>query len=65
MGRDWTQYKTYDMTDPAVVARFPWGVIDHVGRGRIGDDVGWGLFEHGTIGRHLPSGFSDLGAVAP
>ena len=26
---------------------------------------GWGLFEHATIGRHDPSGFTDLGSVAP
>lgn len=26
---------------------------------------GWGLFEHGTFGRHDPSGFADWGSVAP
>jgi hypothetical protein len=56
---------TYDFTDPAVDARSPWGVIDHVGRATCNGDIGWGLFEHGTIGRHLPSGFADIGAVAP
>ena len=39
--------------------------IDHVARATCGDAVGWGLFEHGTIGRHEPSGFTDLGSVAP
>jgi hypothetical protein len=63
-GRDWLEGATYDFTDPAVDARSPWGVIDHVGRATCNGDVGWGLFEHGTIGRHLPSGFADLGAVA-
>jgi hypothetical protein len=43
----------------------PWGVVDHVARATVGDHVGHGLFEHGTIGRHEPSGFTDLGSVAP
>jgi hypothetical protein len=64
-GRDWLDGSTYDFSDPAIQARAPWGVIDHVGRATIGDQVGWGLFEHGTVGRHLPSGFADLGSVAP
>jgi hypothetical protein len=64
-GRDWVEGATYDFTDPAVDARSPWGVIDHVGRATCNGDVGWGLFEHGTIGRHLPSGFANIGAVAP
>jgi hypothetical protein len=64
-GRDWLDGATYDFSDPAVDARSVWGVIDHVGRATIDGQVGWGLFEHGTIGRHTPSGFSDLGSVAP
>jgi hypothetical protein len=39
--------------------------VDHVARATAGDQVGFGLFEHGTIGRHAPSGFTDLGSVAP
>ncbi len=26
---------------------------------------GWGLFEHGALGRHDPSGFADWLTVAP
>jgi hypothetical protein len=26
---------------------------------------GWGLFEHGALGRHDPSGFTDWLTVAP
>jgi hypothetical protein len=26
---------------------------------------GWGMFEHGTFGRHAPSGFADWSSVAP
>lgn len=65
-GRGWVDHATYDLTDPAVAGRIPWGVIDHVARaGQIGDRVGYGIFEHGTIGRHDPSGFTDLFSVAP
>jgi hypothetical protein len=69
-GRDWIEGAAYDMTDPAIQARTPYGVIDHVGRatlrGGLADGaVGWGLFEHGTFGKHAPSGFADFAAVAP
>ena len=64
-GRDWSESRRYDLTDPAVAARIPYGVTDHVARARCGDAVGWGLFEHASIGRHDPSGFADWGSVAP
>ena len=68
-GAGFTERHTYDMTDPAIVARSGFGVIDHVGRavchegGRTQE--GWGLFEHGALGRHDPSGFADWLTVAP
>ncbi|MGI9125661.1 MAG: hypothetical protein ACR2JM_13065 [Mycobacterium sp.] len=67
-GAKFTERLTYDMTDPAIVARSGFGVIDHVGRavceegGRQSE--GWGLFEHGALGRHDPSGFADWLTVA-
>jgi hypothetical protein len=64
-GRGWVEGATYDLTDPAVVGRIPFGVIDHVGRATLAGAEGWGLFEHGTMGRHDPSGFADWGSVAP
>ena len=64
-GTGWIEGNVYDFDDPAVAARVPWGVVDHVARATVGDHVGWGLFEHGTIGRHTPSGFTDLSSVAP
>lgn len=65
-GRDWVDSAVYDLSDPAIVARLPYGVIDHVGRATRDDGAeGWGLFEHGTMGRHDPSGFADWDAVAP
>ena len=68
-GDKFTERLTYDMTDPAIVGRAGFGVIDHVGRAVCtegGKSVeGWGLFEHGALGRHDPSGFADWLTVAP
>ncbi|MFC8526818.1 hypothetical protein [Nocardia sp. NPDC057227] len=64
-GRGWSSSSRYDLTDPEIVARAPWGVSDFVARARCGEVEGWGLFEHASIGRHDPSGFADLGSVAP
>jgi hypothetical protein len=69
-GDNFTERLTYDMADPAIVGRAGFGVIDHVGRAvcRDGDGrpvEGWGLFEHGALGRHDPSGFADWLTVAP
>ena len=47
------------------MARTPFGVIDHVARATCDGAEGWGMFEHGTFGRHDPSGFVDWGSVAP
>jgi hypothetical protein len=63
-GRGWLEGATYDFADPAIAGRTPWGVVDHIGRATCNGDVGWGLFEHGTMGRHDPSGFADFGSVA-
>lgn len=65
LGRNVVQGKTYDMNDPDIVARAPFGVIDHVARAECDGQEGWGLFEHGSFGRHAPSGFEDFGSVAP
>lgn len=68
-GAKFTERRTYDMTDPAIIARSGFGVIDHVGRAvchEAGSTAeGWGLFEHGALGRHDPSGFADWLTVAP
>ena len=65
MGRNWRRADRYDLTDPAVSGRAPWGVSDHVARARCGDSIGWGMFEHASLGRHDPTGFADWLAVAP
>lgn len=64
-GREWSERVVLDLNDPAVSGMVPFSVVDHVGRARIGDAEGWGLFELGTFGRHDPSGFADWGSVAP
>ena len=69
-GDNFTERLTYYMTDAAIIDRAGFGVIDHVGRAvcRDADGIereGWGLFEHGALGRHDPSGFPDWFTVAP
>ncbi len=63
-GRDWCERVTYDLTSPDIQQRLAFSVIDHAARVRCGDSVGYGIFEHATIGRHDPSGFADLFSVA-
>ncbi len=63
-GRDWVEGVVTDIEDPEVVARMAFGVVDHVARATFDGAEGFGMFEHGTFGRHLPSGFSDWGSVA-
>jgi hypothetical protein len=65
MGRGWSGSAVYDLNDPAVAGRVPFGVIDHLARARLDGEEGWGMFEHATIGRHDPTGFKDLSSVAP
>ena len=53
-----------DMRDPAITGRIPFGVVDHVARATCDGAEGWGMFEHGTFGRHEPSGFTGWESVA-
>jgi hypothetical protein len=64
-GPDFTERVTYDLNDPNVAGRVMFGVIDHVGRAVCDGAEGWGLFEHGALGRHDPSGFADWFSLAP
>ena len=64
-GRDWIESGSVDHNDPA--DRRPGAVRRRRPRRhapRIGDAVGYGMFEHGTFGRHLPRGFTDWVSVA-
>lgn len=64
-GRDFSERVDVRLSDPEVAARIPFGVVDHVARATCDGAEGWGMFEHGTFGRHSPSGFEDWGSVAP
>ncbi|MCV7135394.1 hypothetical protein H7J06_20680 [Mycobacterium hodleri] len=64
MGGRCAERVSYDLTDPEVMARAPFSLIDHVGAavcteadGSTRDGVG--LFEHAVIGPHHPSGLHD------
>jgi hypothetical protein len=63
-GREWVERVVHDLSDPAVVAASAFGVVDHVARAECDGAEGWGLFEHGILGRHAPTGFDDWGSVA-
>jgi hypothetical protein len=65
MGRNWSSTGVYDLTDPAVAGRIPWGVTDHLAKATMDGEEGWGMFEHASIGRHDPTGFADWSSVAP
>ncbi len=64
-GRNWSNDVVYDMTDPSIARRTPFGAVDYVARATLDGAEGWGMFEHATVGRHEPSGFADVRAVAP
>jgi hypothetical protein len=63
-GRNWLDRIEIDLTDPETVARAAFSMVDWSATATIGGDRGYGLFEHGTFGAHLPSGFTDFGSVA-
>jgi hypothetical protein len=64
-GEAFVEGAVYDHNDPAVSGRAAFSLVDHVARVTFDGQEGWGIFEHGAIGRHEPSGFADLTSVAP
>ncbi|MFJ9040805.1 hypothetical protein ACIRF8_30045 [Streptomyces sp. NPDC102406] len=64
-GRGWTDRRAYDLSDPAAHPLAAYGVTDHAARFTLDGQVGLGIFEHGSFGRHDPSGFTGFDAVAP
>lgn len=64
-GRGWTDRRAYDLSDPAAHPMAAFGVTDHSARFTLDGRTGFGIFEHGSFGRHDPSGFTDYGSVAP
>ncbi|MGU3294687.1 hypothetical protein [Williamsia sp. M5A3_1d] len=68
-GEGFTERVHFDLTDPDVMARAAFSLIDHVCSAVATDADGTvhhgaGLFEHGVIGPHHPSGFTDWTDVA-
>ncbi|MFH0516866.1 hypothetical protein ACHBTE_06765 [Streptomyces sp. M41] len=64
-GRGWTDSAVFDLSDAAAHPLAAYGVTDHAARFRLEGRVGHGIFEHGSFGRHDPSGFADFTSVAP
>ncbi|MCC5577993.1 hypothetical protein IMZ11_20405 [Microtetraspora sp. AC03309] len=64
-GRDWSSSSKYRLDDATILARLPFATVDHVARATCEGAVGWGMFEHASMGRHDPSGFADWFATAP
>ncbi|RSO44797.1 hypothetical protein DMH15_09165 [Streptomyces sp. WAC 06725] len=64
-GRGWTDRRTYDLGDPAAHPLAAYGVTDHAARFTLEGRTGYGIFEHGSFGRHDPSGFTGYGDTAP
>lgn len=64
-GAAFTERVRYQLDDPVVAPRIPFGVIDHAARARCDGAEGFGLFEHASLGRHDPSGFTGWESVAP
>ncbi|HSA53341.1 MAG TPA: hypothetical protein VLH10_24915 [Yinghuangia sp.] len=65
-GRGWSEGTVVDLAaDESAAARARFGIVDHVARATCDGREGWGMFEHGCLGRHDPSGFPDFAAVAP
>lgn len=64
-GAGFTERVRYRMDDPEVAGRTPFGVTDYAARARCDGAVGYGLFEHASMGRHDPTGFSGWESVAP
>nr|WP_229867623.1 hypothetical protein [Streptomyces chryseus] len=64
-GRGWTDRRTYDLSDPAAHPMAAYGVTDHAARFTLDGRTGHGVFEHGTFGRHDPSGFTGYDSPAP
>ncbi|UQX00190.1 hypothetical protein [Streptomyces sp. RerS4] len=63
-GRGWIDRRVYDLSDPAAHPMAAFGVTDHAARFTLDGRIGHGIFEHGSFGRHDPSGFTDYASVA-
>jgi len=56
-GEKWVDGSTYDLADAEIKQRSAYSLVDHVARATCNGVPGVGIFEHGCLGRHRPSGF--------
>jgi hypothetical protein len=63
-GRGWSERKVYHLGDGKGLGPAAYGVTDHAARFILDGEVGHGIFEHGSFGRHDPSGFTGFDSVA-
>ncbi|HVJ97821.1 MAG TPA: hypothetical protein VNC41_13405 [Acidimicrobiia bacterium] len=59
-GDDWVESSVYSYSDPEVTGRAAFSLWDHVAKVRFEGHEGYGIFEHGALGPHAPSGFTDF-----
>ncbi|MFE9258327.1 hypothetical protein [Streptomyces sp. NPDC006879] len=64
-GRGWVDRRVYDLGEPSAHPMAAFGVTDHSARFTFDGRIGHGIFEHGSFGRHDPSGFADYDSLAP
>ncbi len=64
-GEAWTECVEYDHNDPAVKGRAFFSFADNIARATFDGKEGWGIFEHGLIGPHHPTGFHEYTDAAP
>ncbi len=64
-GPSFVETTTHDFASPALAPMVPFMLVDHVARATCDGAEGWGLFEHGSFGRHDPTGFADFSSMAP
>ena len=64
-GEHFVDGAVYDHDDPTVTGRAAFSLWDHGARATFGEHTGYGIFEHGVIGPHGPSGFTDYFDGAP
>lgn len=57
-GEKWVDSSVYDLNAEDIKARSAFSLVDHVARATCNGDPGIGIFEHGCLGRHEPSGFT-------
>lgn len=64
-GEKWVEGAVYDLNDEAVRSRSALSLVDHVARATCNGEPGIGIFEHGCLGRHEPSGFEGWESMDP